>query len=50
LVARMLKALQQCSSHLSDLDNYFDGSTKLFSDLYVAKYLDASTRPFRTKV
>jgi len=30
--------LQHCSS-LSFLHNYFDGSTQLFSDLYLLKFL-----------
>ena len=28
------------------LFNYFDGPTKLFSDLYLAKFLDISAEPF----
>jgi len=31
---------------LSVLYNYFDGAIKLFSDLYLVKFLDASTKPF----
>jgi len=30
---------------LSVLGNYFDSTTKLFSDLYVAKFLDTSAKP-----
>jgi len=30
---------------LSALHNYFNG-TKLFSDLYLAKFLDTSAKPF----
>jgi len=31
--------------------NYFDGSTKLFSDLCLAKFLDTSTKSFfRTEI
>jgi len=29
-----------------ELYNYFDGLIKLFSDLYLAKFLDISTKPF----
>jgi len=39
LVARMSKLLQHCSSYLSFLHNYFDGPTRLFSDLYLAKFV-----------
>jgi len=28
------------------LHNYFDGPTKLFSDLYLAIFLDISAKPF----
>ena len=28
------------------LYNYFNGSTKLFLDLYLDKFLDASAKPF----
>jgi len=31
---------------LSVLHNYFDGPTKLFSDLYLVKFLDTSAKPF----
>jgi len=31
---------------LSVLHNYFDGLTKLFSDLYLVKFLDSSAKPF----
>jgi len=31
---------------LSILHNYFDDLTKLFSDLYLAKFLDTSSKPF----
>jgi len=31
---------------LNVLYNYFDGQTKLFSDLYLAKFLDILTKPF----
>jgi len=34
-----------CHSRLSVLHNYFDCPTKLFSDLYLAKFLDTSTKP-----
>jgi len=32
---------------LSALYNYFDGLIKLFSDLYLAKLLNISTKPYR---
>jgi len=35
---------------LTFLHNYFDGSTKLFSGLYPAKFLDTLAKPFFTKV
>jgi len=38
--------LQHYHQRLSDLYNYFDGPTKLFSNLYLAKFLDISTKPF----
>ena len=36
--------LQHCSSCLSFLHNYFNGLSKLFSDLYLHKLLDASAK------
>jgi len=38
--------LQYCSSYLNFPHNYFDGSTKLFSDLYLSKFLDTLTKSF----
>jgi len=32
--------LQHCSLCLSFIHNYFEGSTKLFSDLYLPKFLE----------
>jgi len=32
--------------NVSVLHNYFDGSTKLFSDLYLVKFLNTSTKSF----
>jgi len=46
LVARMSKFFAAFSLHLNSLRNYFDGPTKLFSDLYVVKFLDTSAKPF----
>jgi len=46
LVARMLKLFAALSSMLQRTQNYFNGPTKLFSDLYLAKFLDASAKPF----
>jgi len=37
------KGSQKC---LSILHNYFNEPIKLFSDLYAAKFLDTSTKPF----
>jgi len=34
------------TTNLSVLYNYFNNSTKLFSDLYLAKFFNASTKPF----
>jgi len=34
------------ATSLSVLHNYFDGPIKLFSDLYVAKFLNKSAKPF----
>jgi len=45
LVAKMLK-LFAALSMLQRTHNYFNGPTKLFSDLYLVKLLDASTKPF----
>jgi len=44
LVVRMSKHLQYCSSCLNFLHNYFDGPTKLFSD--VSKFLNTSAKLF----
>jgi len=34
------------TTSLNVLHNYFDSSIKLFSDLYLAKFLDTSIKPF----
>jgi len=34
------KFLQHCLSYLNFLRNYFDSPTKLFSDLYLDKFLN----------
>jgi len=34
------------TTSLSVLHNYFDSSTKLFSNLYLAKFLDISAKSF----
>jgi len=40
-----------CSiAHHAFLHNYFDGPTKLFSDLYLVKFLDTSAQLFRVDV
>jgi len=38
--------IRHCQKCLSVLHDYFDGPTKLFSDLYPVKFLDTSTKPF----
>jgi len=42
----MSKLFATLSSCLSVLHNYFDDPTKLFSDLYLAKFLDTSAKLF----
>jgi len=42
--------LQHCSLCLSVLHNNFDSLTKLFLDLYLAKFLDISDRSFRVSI
>jgi len=42
----MLTFCSFVNKRLSVLHNYFDGPTKLFSNLYLAKFLDISIRPF----
>jgi len=46
LIARMLKLFVALSSTLKFLYNYFDGLTKIFLDLYLAKFLDPSAKLF----
>jgi len=46
LVARMSNFFAVFALHLSSLRNYFNGPTKLFSDLYVVKFLDTSAKLF----
>ena len=38
--------LQPCSSRLNVLHNYFDGPTKFFADLYLAKVIDTAAKLF----
>ena len=40
------KKFDLLTTSLSVLYNYFDSSTKLFSDFYLAKFLDTSSRSF----
>jgi len=40
------KVFDILTTSLSVLHNYFDGPTKLFSDLYLAKFLDSSAKSF----
>jgi len=42
----MLKLLATLSSTFKHLHNYFDGQTKLYSNLYLAKFLDTSAKLF----
>jgi len=47
LIARMLKLLaERALSTPSVLHNYFNDLTKLFSDLYLVKFLDTSAKSF----
>ena len=45
-VVRILKHLSALLIILEILHNYFDASTKLFSNLYSAKFLDQQNRSF----
>jgi len=40
------KSFDILTAILSVIHNYFNGPTKLFSDLYLAKFLDISTKLF----
>jgi len=42
----MTKCLNILATNLNVLHNYFDSPTKLFSDLYLAKFLDISAKLF----
>jgi len=42
----MLQKVLILAISLSNLHNYFDNPNKLFSNLYLAKFLDTSTKPF----
>lgn len=46
LVARMSKLFTALLVVLGVLHNYFDSPTKLFLDLYLAKFLDTLANPF----
>jgi len=41
-----VKSFDILSTSLSVLHNYFNGITKLFSDLYLIKFLDILTKSF----
>jgi len=42
-----VKSFDILATKLSVLHNYFDSSTKLFPDLYLAKFLNTSVKPLR---
>jgi len=44
LAARMLKLFAAFIERLSVLHNYFGNPTKLFSELYLIKFLDTSAK------
>jgi len=44
MMSNAAKSFDTLATNLSDLRNYFDSSTKLFSDLYLAKFLDVSVK------
>jgi len=46
LMSNAVKSFDVLATSLHVLHNYFDGLTKLFSDLYLAKFLDISTKSF----
>ena len=46
VIARMSKFFAALPIMFEFLPNYFDGSTKLFSDLYLAKFLDTAAKSF----
>jgi len=43
--SNVAKSFDNLAISLSVLHNYFDRLTKLFSDLYLAKFLDTSSKP-----
>jgi len=47
IMSNASKNFDQFSNQLSVLHNYFDGLTKLFSDLYLAKLLHISAKSYR---
>jgi len=44
MMSNAAKSFNVLTTGLSVLHNYFDGQTKLFSDLYPAKFLDTSAK------
>jgi len=42
----MLRKVLNILATSSGVHNYFDGPTKLFSELYLAKFLGTSAKPF----
>jgi len=44
----MLKLVTRTSKFFYSIAHYFDGPTKLFSDLYSAKFLDTSAKPLNS--
>jgi len=46
MMSNAAKNVDILASILNVLHNYFDSLIKLFSDLYLAKFLDTSAKPF----
>jgi len=46
MMSNAAKSFDILTSSLSVLHNYFDSPTKLFSDLYLVKFLDTSMKLF----
>jgi len=49
LVAKISKLCAALLITLEYIHNFFDGAAKLFSDLYLAKFLDTSTKSFHVQ-
>jgi len=46
MMSNVAKSFDIVATNLSVLHNYSDSPTKLFSDLYSVKFLNASAKPF----